>query len=229
MARLTRPRGLRASSRVQRAGESTPTAKRASKRKRQTHLMLTVGHSTRTIEEFLALLAAHKVKQLVDVRTIPRSRHNPQFNTDQLAQSLSGAGIRYLHMSELGGLRHARRDSINVAWRNLSFRGYADYMQTPEFEKALNELMRLAQKRRTAIMCAEAVPWRCHRSLIADALVARGVEVQEITSQTSVRPHTLAPWARVEQGRITYPAQNANGAMAGRTSSTTAPGKKTRR
>jgi hypothetical protein len=196
-----------------------------SKRIPQTRPILTVGHSTRTIEEFIALLAAHEVKQLVDVRTIPRSRHNPQFNSDQLAPSLSGAGIRYLHMGELGGLRHAQRDSINAAWRNLSVRGYADYMQTPEFEKALDELMRLAQKRRTAIMCAEAVPWRCHRSLIADALVARGVEVQEITSQTRVRPHTLTPWARVEQGRITYPAENANGAMAGRTGSTTAPGK----
>ncbi|HEY1808541.1 MAG TPA: DUF488 domain-containing protein, partial [Acidobacteriaceae bacterium] len=174
-----------------------------SNRTLQTRPILTVGHSTRTIEEFMALLGAHKVKQLVDVRTIPRSRHNPQFNSDQLAQSLAGAGVRYLHMSELGGLRHARRDSVNTAWRNLSFRGYADYMQTPEFEEALNELMRLAQKRRTAIMCAEAVPWRCHRSLIADALVARGVAAQEITSQTGVRPHTLTPWARVEQGRIT--------------------------
>jgi uncharacterized protein (DUF488 family) len=226
MAHLTRPGELRVSSRVQRARESSPPGKRVSE---QNHLILTVGHSTRTIEEFIALLAAHKVKQLVDVRTIPRSRHNPQFNSDQLARSLSGAGIRYLHMGELGGLRHAQRDSINIAWRNLSFRGYADYMQTSGFEKALNELMRLAQKRRTAIMCAEAVPWRCHRSLIADALVAHGVEVQEITSQTSVRPHTMTPWARMEEGRITYPAQNANGAMAGRTGSTTAPGKKTRR
>lgn len=190
--------------------------------------ILTVGHSTRSIEEFLALLAAHAVKRLVDVRTMPRSRHNPQFNSDRLAQSLSGPGIRYLHMGELGGLRHARRDSINTAWRNLSFRGYADYMQTSEFEKALKELMRLAQKRQTAIMCAEAVPWRCHRSLIADALVAHGVDVQEIASQTSVRPHTLTPWARVEQGRITYPAENAGGAMADRKGSATAPGKKAR-
>ncbi len=200
-----------------------------SKRTLRTRPILTVGHSTRSIEEFIALLAAHKVKQLVDVRTIPRSRHNPQFNSDQLAQSLSGAGIRYLHMTALGGLRHARRDSINSGWRNLSFRGYADYMQTPEFEKALNKLMRLAQKRRTAIMCAEAVPWRCHRSLIADALVAHGVEVQEITSQARVRPHTLTLWARVDQGRITYPAENAGGAMAGRTGFTTAPGEKARR
>lgn len=225
MARLTRPPGVLAPSRKPTCKKSIPGVERMSKKTPQARPILTVGHSTRTIEEFIALLATHEVKQLVDVRTIPRSRHNPQFNSDQLAQSLSGAGIRYLHMSELGGLRHARRDSINTAWRNLSFRGYADYMQTPEFEKALNELMRLAQKRRTAIMCAEAVPWRCHRSLIADALVARGVEVQEITGQTSVRPHTLTPWARVDQGRITYPAENTSGAMAGRTGSTTAPGK----
>lgn len=164
-----------------------------------------MGHSTRPIEDFLALLAAHKVKQLVDVRTIPRSRHNPQFNTDQLAHSLSEAGIRYLHMPDLGGLRHARRDSINLAWRNLSFRGYADYMQTPEFDRALDQLIDLAQQRRTAIMCAEAVPWRCHRSLIADALVARSIPAEEIASATTLRPHKLSPWARVDGTRVTYP------------------------
>lgn len=195
----------------------------------RTHPILAVGHSARTVEEFIALLAGHKVKQLVDVRTMPRSRHNPQFNGDQLARSLAGAGIRYLHVPELGGLRHARRDSVNTAWRNLSFRGYADYMQTPGFEKALGKLMRLTQKRPSAIMCAEAVPWRCHRSLIADALVARGIEVQEIASQTSVRPHHLTPWARVAQGRITYPAGDTGVAMAGRTKSSTAPGKTARR
>lgn len=228
MARLTQSPGVLAPSRKPTPRKSIPGVERMSKRTPQTRPILTIGHSTRTIEEFIALLAAHEVKQLIDVRTIPRSRHNPQFNSDQLAQSLLRAGIRYLHMSELGGLRHARRDSINAAWRNLSFRGYADYMQTPEFEKALNDLKRLAQKRPTAIMCAEAVPWRCHRSLIADALVARGVEAQEITSQTSARPHTLTPWARIEQGRITYPAENATGTTADRTGSTTAPGKKAR-
>ncbi|MGA7884471.1 MAG: DUF488 domain-containing protein, partial [Acidobacteriaceae bacterium] len=167
--------------------------------------VLTVGHSTRPIEDFLALLAAHKVKQLVDVRTIPRSRHNPQFNTDQLAHSLSEAGIRYLHMPDLGGLRHSRKDSINLAWRNLSFRGYADYMQTPEFERALDRLIELAQQRRTAIMCAEAVPWRCHRSLIADALLARRIPAEEIVSRTTLRAHKLTPWARVDGTRVTYP------------------------
>jgi hypothetical protein len=229
MARLTRSPGVLTPSGKLTSGKPIPGVERMSKRTPRTHPILTVGHSTRTIEAFIALLAAHKVKQLVDVRTIPRSRHNPQFNSDQLAESLSGAGIRYLHVPELGGLRHARRDSVNTAWRNLSFRGYADYMQTPEFETALEELIRLAQKRRTGIMCAEAVPWRCHRSLIADALVARGVEAQEAISQTGVRPHTLTPWARVEHGRIIYPTENGSGAMAGRKGSATAPGKKARR
>lgn len=227
MPRLTRSPGTLAPSGKPKPAK--PGLERTSKRTPRTRPILTVGHSTRTIGEFIALLAAHEMKLLVDVRTIPRSRHNPQFNSDRLAQSLSGAGIRYLHVPELGGLRHARRDSVNTAWRNLSFRGYADYMQTPEFEKALNQLMRLAQKRPTAIMCAEAVPWRCHRSLIADALVARGIEVQEIASQTSVRPHHLTPWARVAQGRITYPAGDTGVAMAGRTKSSTAPGKTARR
>ena len=228
MARLTRSSGVLAPGGKLASGKSTSRAERTSKGTPRTRPVLTVGHSTLTIEEFIALLAAHGVKQLVDVRTIPRSRHNPQFNSDQLTRSLIGAGIRYLHMGELGGLRHARPNSVNSAWRNLSFRGYADYMQTSEFENGLNELMRLAQKRRTAIMCAEAVPWRCHRSLIADALLAHGREAQEITSRTSLRPHTLTPWARVEQGRITYPAENARGAAAGQTGSSAAQGKKAR-
>ena len=166
----------------------------------------TVGHSTRPVDDFIALLQAQGIRRLVDVRTIPRSRHNPQFNQDQLAVSLNLAGIEYVHMPPLGGLRHARRDSINTAWRNASFRGYADYMQTPEFDAALGELIRLARGRRTAIMCAEAVPWRCHRSLIADALVVRGLQVDEITGGNRTRPHTLTPWACVAGDRITYPA-----------------------
>lgn len=169
----------------------------------------TVGHSTRPVGEFIALLRAHGIQQLIDVRTIPRSRHNPQFNQDQLPRSLKQAGIRYLHLPGLGGLRRARRDSVNTAWRNTSFRGFADYMQTLEFEVALNELIRLAHGRRTAIMCAEAVPWRCHRSLIADALLVRGLNVEEITSETGTRPHTLTPWSRVAGQRITYPAVQA--------------------
>ena len=171
--------------------------------------LLTVGHSTRSIEEFLALLKVHGVQCLADVRTIPRSRHNPQFNGDDLARSLRQVGIAYSHMSELGGLRHARRDSINTGWRNTSFRGYADYMQTPEFEKALDALILLARKCRTAIMCAEAVPWRCHRSLIADALVVRGLTVAEVTSPASLRAHALTPWAHVQGTNITYPTTTA--------------------
>lgn len=166
----------------------------------------TVGHSTRPLDEFIALLQAHGIQRLVDVRTIPRSRHNPQFNQDQLPEPLQRAGIQYVHLPSLGGLRHARRDSINTAWRNTSFRGFADYMQTAEFDVALKELIRLAQSRRTAIMCAEAVPWRCHRSLIADALLIRGLQVEEIASAASTRPHTLTPWACVVGDRITYPA-----------------------
>ncbi len=203
---------------------------RTSKRSRPLRPILTVGHSTRPIDDFLALLAAHKVKQLVDVRTIPRSRHNPQFSSDRLAHSLSEAGIRYVHMAELGGLRHARRDSVNTAWRNLSFRGYADYMQTPEFANVLDKLIRLAQKRRTAIMCAEAVPWRCHRSLIADALLVRGIPAEEIVSRTTLRAHTLTPWAHVEQGLLSYPAaQNPGDAAEDRPEAVTAPRKKVRR
>jgi hypothetical protein len=165
----------------------------------------TVGHSTRTLSNFIALLQAHGIRRLVDVRTIPRSRHNPQFNQDLLPEPLMQAKIQYLHCPGLGGLRHARPDSVNTAWRNASFRGYADYMQSAEFEAALEELMRLARSRRTAIMCAEAVPWRCHRSLIADALLVRGLHVEEIASETSTRPHTLTPWSRVVGERITYP------------------------
>jgi len=169
----------------------------------------TIGHSTRSADDFIALLQTHGIRQLVDVRTIPRSRHNPQFAKEELEASLREAGIHYMHMAALGGLRHARRDSINTAWRNASFRGYADYMQTPEFEEALEELIRLGKEKPTAIMCAEAVPWRCHRSLVADALVARGVNSEEIASQTSTRPHTLTPWARVQGKKVTYPAEAA--------------------
>ncbi len=175
----------------------------------------TVGHSTRPVNEFIRLLQAQGIEQLVDVRTIPRSRHNPQFNQDQLSESLKEFGIRYLHIPGLGGLRRPRSDSINTAWKNASFRGYADYMQTREFGVALNQLIKLARHHRTAIMCAEAVPWRCHRSLIADALVVHGADVKEIASETKVRPHTLTPWSCVVGERITYPSaqihSDANG------------------
>jgi uncharacterized protein (DUF488 family) len=168
--------------------------------------VMTVGHSTRPAKEFIQLLKAHGVQRLVDVRTVPRSRHNPQFNRSELARTLHSARLHYRHMPGLGGLRHARRDSINTAWRNASFRGYADYMGTPEFQENLDTLIGLAKEERVAIMCAEAVPWRCHRSLIADALLARGLQVEEIVSPVRARPHTLTPWAKVRDNLITYPA-----------------------
>jgi uncharacterized protein (DUF488 family) len=182
---------------------------RRGKRTYQIPVVLTVGHSTQTLKEFVALLLAHGVNQLIDVRTIPRSRHNPQFNRSRLPGPLGKAGIRYRHMAELGGLRHTRRDSINTGWRNASFRGFADYMQTQEFEKALDQLVHLAKKRRAAIMCAEAVPWRCHRSLIGDALLVRGLRVEELSSPTRTRPHTLTPWARVRGKKLSYPGEPA--------------------
>jgi uncharacterized protein (DUF488 family) len=177
-------------------------------------IVLTVGHSTRPIEDFLHLLDAHGVKRLVDVRTVPRSRYNPQFDKDSLPRALARAGIAYTHMPGLGGLRHARKDSINLGWRSAGFRGFADHMQTPEFEKALKRLLAMAEDQRVAIMCAEAVPWRCHRSLIADALLVRGVRVEEISSLTRTQPHKLTPFAHVFGTEVTYPglpfAEHAN-------------------
>ena len=167
--------------------------------------LYTVGHSTRPIEDFVALLKAHGVEQLIDIRTIPRSRTNPQFNRDTLPKTLKRAGIVYLHMPALGGLRHARPDSPNMGWRNASFRGYADYMQTPEFAKAIAQLIEIGHVKQTAIMCAEAVPWRCHRSLVADALTARSVTVEDILSAKRRSPHKLTPFARVEGTRVWYP------------------------
>ncbi len=167
--------------------------------------VFTVGHSTLPIERFLALLAAYRIEQLADVRTVPRSRRNPQFNADALGESLNAAGIVYVPLRELGGLRKPRADSPNTAWRNESFRGYADYMQTEEFALGLARLIELAGERRTAIMCAEAVPWRCHRSLVADALSVRGLDVVEIMSESSYREHALTPFARVAGTAVTYP------------------------
>ena len=166
----------------------------------------TIGHSSRPIDEFLTFLTSHGVRQLVDVRTIPRSRHNPQYNTDRLTGSLKQAKIRYVHRCELGGLRKTQKDSINAGWKNASFRGYADYMQTDAFWNALQELMAESRLRPTAIMCAEAVPWRCHRSLIADALVANGWTVCHILSKTKTSLHRPTSFAMITNGRITYPA-----------------------
>jgi uncharacterized protein (DUF488 family) len=165
----------------------------------------TVGHGTRGLEELVALLQGHGVTTLADVRTVPRSRRNPQFNRDTLPDALAAHGIRYIHLPELGGLRRPRLDSINGAWRNASFRGYADYMQTSGFADGIETLMQRAAERPTAIMCAEAVPWRCHRSLVADALVARAVEVAHIMTPTRADRHSLREWARVQGMRVFYP------------------------
>ena len=172
-------------------------------------LVMTIGHSTRTIEEFIGLLQAHAVSRVVDVRTVPRSWHNPQFNKDSLPDSLKKVGLGYVHIPGLGGLRHAKPDSINMGWRNSSFRGYADYMQTPEFEQSLDELIQLARQEQVVIMCAEAVPWRCHRSLIADALLVRGIRTADIMSATRRPVHTLTPFAKVRGTTITYPTEAA--------------------
>jgi len=181
---------------------------RVARRAAKSTVVFTVGHSTHPLGEFIALLKAHGVKRLVDVRTVPRSRHNPQFNSDLLADALHAARIVYTHLPGLGGLRHAGKDSPNTGWRNASFRGYADYMQTPEFADALHELLALAERQTVAIMCAEAVPWRCHRSLIADALIVRGIPVEHITSPTRRQPHKLTPFAKVVGEEITYPTDS---------------------
>jgi len=165
----------------------------------------TIGHSTRPIGEFTNLLRAHAINLLIDVRTVPRSRHNPQFNTEALALSLKTSGLSYLHLPALGGLRKTRKDSINDGWRNTSFRGYADYMQTDEFHRALEELMADSRLQPTAIMCAEAVPWRCHRSLIADALASRGWTVRHILSPVKADEHRLTPFAIIDGNRLVYP------------------------
>ena len=170
-------------------------------------IVLTIGHSTRTLEEFIGLLQKHAVSRVIDVRTVPRSRHNPQFNKASLPGSLKKAGLSYVHLPGLGGLRHARRDSLNLGWHNASFRGYADYMQTPEFEKSLEELVQWAKQDRIALMCAEAVPWRCHRSLIADALLVRGIRTEDIMSPSRRQVHTLTPFAKVRGTTITYPIE----------------------
>lgn len=170
-------------------------------------MIYTVGHSTHPIDEFIALLKSHGVKKLVDVRTIPKSRHNPQFMEDDLAASLRAERITYRRVKDLGGLRHVRKDSPNGGWRNKSFQGYADYMQTPEFARAIDELIDRAKHSDLVIMCAEAVPWRCHRSMIGDALVVRGVTVLDIMSEKSATPHVLRSFARVEDTTITYPPE----------------------
>jgi len=168
-------------------------------------IIYTTGHSNRPLEEFIEILQAHGVSLVVDVRTVRRSQHNPQFNGDTLAQALKAAGIDYVPLPGLGGFRHPQPNSVNTGWRNPSFRGYADYMQTKEFEDSLLRVIDLAKHHRVALMCAEAVPWRCHRSLIADALLARGIQVEDIYTKASPRAHHLTPWAKISNTHVTYP------------------------
>jgi uncharacterized protein (DUF488 family) len=169
--------------------------------------ILTIGHSDRSLEMFLALLQAHAVTQVVDVRKMPRSRHNPQFNRDTFPIALRAAGVEYLEFPGLGGMRRPHTDSPNIGWRNASFRGYADYMLSPEFEQSIQELLAQVAGQRPVLMCAEAVPWRCHRSWIADTLVVRGIPVAHILGLKQIQTHVLRPWARVQGTRITYPRQ----------------------
>lgn len=169
--------------------------------------VLTLGHSTRPIEEFTALLQGHAVARLIDVRTVPRSRHNPQFNRETLPGSLQACNIAYSHFPGLGGLRPRHKDSANRGWRNASFRAYADYMQTAEFADSLQQMIEIAQREQVALMCAEAVPWRCHRSLVADALLARGIAALEIINPERTQPHKLTPFAQVDGTTVTYPSE----------------------
>lgn len=165
----------------------------------------TIGHSTHSVGEFVKMLQAHGIETVADVRKISKSRHNPQFGEEELREYLCLYDIGYLRLEGLGGLRRTTKASFNTGWRNVSFRGYADYMQTPEFAESLGQLIKIAAKQRTAIMCAEAVPWRCHRSLIGDALLIQNVPVIDIMSEKASKPHVLTPFAKLDGDRITYP------------------------
>ena len=169
-------------------------------------ILYTIGHSIRTTRQLVELLRAHRVEQVVDIRTIPGSRHNPQFNRPALSRSLHAVKIGYRHLKALGGLRHARSDSTNLGWRNASFRGFADYMQTDGFAAGLARLKQIATRRHTVIMCAEALPWRCHRSLVADALTVAGWRVLHIQNRGTARPHKRTLFLKVRSGRLVYPA-----------------------
>jgi len=169
-------------------------------------IIYTIGHSTLTLDSFINLLRINGVNQIIDIRSIPRSRHNPQFNREILSKFLRNRHINYRHMKNLGGLRHAHKDSVNVGWTNLSFRGFADYMQTEEFTNAIAKLIRVARHKKMVIMCAEAVPWRCHRSLIGDALLVHGIKVKDIISKSELHEHHLTPWAKKRGKKLFYPA-----------------------
>jgi uncharacterized protein (DUF488 family) len=172
--------------------------------------IFTLGHSTLPIEVFIRLLETYGIERLMDIRAIPRSRHNPQFNDAALAAGLAAEHIEYVHVPALGGLRRPAKESPNTGWRNPAFRGYADYMQTKAFQDAIEELIHMSLDKRVAIMCAEAVPWRCHRSLVADALCVRGLPVIEILSETSYQMHELTPFAEVKGMQITYPPEQSS-------------------
>jgi uncharacterized protein (DUF488 family) len=175
----------------------------------------TIGHSTRTIEEFVEILQSYQIETVVDVRTIAASRHNPQYNEEELHKDLSRKGIGYIRLKGLGGLRHTTKASINTAWQNASFRGYADYMQTAQFRENIEQLIKIAEEKQTAIMCAEAVPWRCHRSLIGDALLIRGIEVIDILTEKVSKPHVMTSFAKIDGEMITYPIDRTPGDIAG--------------
>jgi uncharacterized protein (DUF488 family) len=187
-----------------RAKQRLASRRRRSKSERT---VFTVGHSTRPVADFIRLLQCYGVTLVIDVRKMPRSRANPQYNRETLPKALGAAGIGYVHVAGLGGLRRPQADSPNRGWRNRSFQAYADYMQTPEFQENLAMVLELAATERPVLMCAEAVPWRCHRSLIGDALVARGIAVCDILNETRHQVHALKPWARVSGTRVSYPPE----------------------
>ncbi len=170
----------------------------------ETLIVWTVGHSTRSIEEFKQILISHQIQTLVDVRTLPGSRRYPHFNKPELSQSLESIKVEYVHMPQLGGRRKSRPDSTNTAWNNASFRGYADHMETSEFQKGIEGLLSLAGKKRTAVMCAEALWWRCHRSLISDFLKSNGIRVMHIINGKKTEEHPYTPVARIVNGRLSY-------------------------
>jgi uncharacterized protein (DUF488 family) len=167
-------------------------------------ILWTIGHSTRSIDEFISLLTSFEIQVLVDVRTFPGSRRYPQFNKERLNESLGHAGVDYQHFPELGGRRRAKPDSLNMAWRNKSFRGYADYMETSDFRDGIERLLEIAQARRAAVMCAEALWWRCHRSLISDYLKVRGVKVVHILDAGKSEEHPFTSAAQIVDGELSY-------------------------
>lgn len=175
-----------------------------SQSKRARNQILTIGYSSHPIDEFIEWLRAHEIKMIVDIRTIPKSRHSPAYNQEELKASLKKAKIGYRHLKELGGLRHALKDSVNTGWMNPSFRGFADYMQTPSFQTGLEKLETLAHKKRCALMCAEGVPWRCHRNLIADALTLKKWKVVHIQSKRTAKLHKRTSFLHVKKGQLIY-------------------------